>query len=194
MCRSTKNIVLIIAMSALPMFAFQNCSEVRFANMDDLTNEKAGLLGDVDANDDVVGEIITEGDGDNSNNGDDASDDGGDPSTTVGTNDDDSSDDDSSDDDSSDDGGDPSTTVGTNDDDSSDDDSSDDDSSDNDGDDNELSEVACGAKKVMICHYPPGNPAARHTICIGEPALKAHMSHKHQDGEQSDTVGACPGQ
>ncbi len=32
-----------------------------------------------------------------------------------------------------------------------------------------------GSKKVLVCHVPPGNPAARHTICIGAPGA----SHGH---------------
>jgi hypothetical protein len=61
MSRSTKNIVIILAMSVVPMLAFQNCSGVRFVNMADATNEKTGLIADL--NDDVVGEVIDEGDG-----------------------------------------------------------------------------------------------------------------------------------
>jgi hypothetical protein len=62
MSRSTKNIMFILAFSVIPMFAFQNCSGVRFANMADATNEKTGLIADI--NDDaVVGEVIDEGDG-----------------------------------------------------------------------------------------------------------------------------------
>ncbi len=57
----------------------------------------------------------------------------------------------------------------------------------------ELELIACAsdeagtAKKVLICHYPPGNAEARHTKCIGRSALKAHMSH----GGVADTLGAC---
>lgn len=40
--------------------------------------------------------------------------------------------------------------------------------------------------KVKICHVPKGNPSVRHTICIGAPALKAHIG-KHG----GDTVGEC---
>jgi hypothetical protein len=40
----------------------------------------------------------------------------------------------------------------------------------------------CGdsERKVRICHIPPGNFEARHTICIGLPALRAHTSHSNQ--------------
>ena len=37
---------------------------------------------------------------------------------------------------------------------------------------------------VTICHIPPGNPAARHTITIGASAWPAHQAH-------GDTMGPC---
>jgi len=40
-------------------------------------------------------------------------------------------------------------------------------------------------KKVTICHIPPGNPANAHTLCIGSPALDAHVTH------HADTQGPC---
>ncbi|HUF38131.1 MAG TPA: DUF5666 domain-containing protein, partial [Anaerolineales bacterium] len=40
--------------------------------------------------------------------------------------------------------------------------------------------------KVVICHYPPGNPENEHTIEVGEPAVQAHLAH-------GDSMGACPG-
>jgi hypothetical protein len=40
-------------------------------------------------------------------------------------------------------------------------------------------------EKVTICHRPPGNPAAAHTITVGGPALEAHLGH-------GDSIGACP--
>jgi hypothetical protein len=40
--------------------------------------------------------------------------------------------------------------------------------------------------KVTICHIPPGNPAAAHTITVGASAVKAHLAH-------GDTLGACGG-
>ena len=40
--------------------------------------------------------------------------------------------------------------------------------------------------KVVICHYPPGNPENEHTIEVGAPAAPAHLAH-------GDTLGACPG-
>ncbi len=40
--------------------------------------------------------------------------------------------------------------------------------------------------KVCICHFPPGNPENHHTICIGAPAVPAHLSN-----HPGDHVGAC---
>ena len=44
---------------------------------------------------------------------------------------------------------------------------------------------ALPAGKVVICHYPPGNPGNRHTIDVGQPAVSAHLAH-------GDTLGPCP--
>lgn len=38
--------------------------------------------------------------------------------------------------------------------------------------------------KITICHIPPGNRSARHTISVGESAWQAHKGH-------GDTRGAC---
>jgi hypothetical protein len=43
---------------------------------------------------------------------------------------------------------------------------------------------AHAAKKVTICHVPPGNPANAHTISVGEPAVSAHLAH-------GDYTGPC---
>lgn len=58
--------------------------------------------------------------------------------------------------------------------------------------------VSCGkshkASCVVICHVPPGNPEAQHTIVVGLPALHAHMnhgSHGHHHGKISDYLGEC---
>ena len=40
-------------------------------------------------------------------------------------------------------------------------------------------------KKQLVCHRPPGNPANAHTICIGQPAVSAHLTH------HPDSLGAC---
>ena len=45
--------------------------------------------------------------------------------------------------------------------------------------------LSCPARKVLICHIPPGNPANAHTICVGQPAVKAHVAR------HSDLLGAC---
>ncbi|HEX4923820.1 MAG TPA: hypothetical protein VFV50_07030 [Bdellovibrionales bacterium] len=47
-----------------------------------------------------------------------------------------------------------------------------------------------GGKKVLVCHVPPGNPAARHTICIGMPAVEHHLKHHDGEGAQ-DYLGDC---
>ena len=39
-------------------------------------------------------------------------------------------------------------------------------------------------KKTTVCHIPPGNPANEHTICVGDPAVKAHLAH-------GDKLGSC---
>jgi hypothetical protein len=36
-----------------------------------------------------------------------------------------------------------------------------------------------------ICHRPPGNPEAAHTITVGLPAVHAHLAH-------GDSLGVCP--
>ncbi|MEX0813853.1 MAG: T9SS type A sorting domain-containing protein [Chitinophagales bacterium] len=40
-------------------------------------------------------------------------------------------------------------------------------------------DVRCGNNndKVLICHVPPGNPANAHSICVGAPAVPAHLAH-----------------
>ena len=38
--------------------------------------------------------------------------------------------------------------------------------------------------KITICHIPPGNPGAKHTISISESAWPAHQAH-------GDTMGSC---
>jgi hypothetical protein len=55
-----------------------------------------------------------------------------------------------------------------------------------------LAGFRCGddGKKVLICHVPPGNPDAKHTICIGESAVNAHLN-KHHGGKSLDYLGDC---
>ncbi len=43
---------------------------------------------------------------------------------------------------------------------------------------------AGGQRKVCICHVPPGNPGNEHTICVGAPAVPAHLEH-------GDSLGTC---
>jgi hypothetical protein len=45
--------------------------------------------------------------------------------------------------------------------------------------------ICSSAKKSLVCHIPPGNPANAHSICIGNPAVAPHVTHHH------DGVGAC---
>ncbi|HEY2902348.1 MAG TPA: hypothetical protein VGL59_17330 [Polyangia bacterium] len=40
-------------------------------------------------------------------------------------------------------------------------------------------------KKTTICHIPPGNPANEHTLCVGNPAVAAHIRN------HGDYVGPC---
>ncbi len=56
-----------------------------------------------------------------------------------------------------------------------------------------LDENSCGEdkKKILVCHFPPGNPAGMHTICISRHALNAHMDHGHGEPEHQDHIGAC---
>jgi hypothetical protein len=42
-----------------------------------------------------------------------------------------------------------------------------------------------GKGKITICHVPPGNASAKHTIRVSESAWKAHEKH-------GDNRGACP--
>ena len=41
-----------------------------------------------------------------------------------------------------------------------------------------------GKSRVTICHIPPGNPDAQHTLRVPEPALHSHESH-------GDVLGPC---
>lgn len=56
-----------------------------------------------------------------------------------------------------------------------------------------LEAYACddNGKKVLICHYPPGNAAARHEICISRNALQAHLNHNHAGSQHKDHMGPC---
>jgi len=39
--------------------------------------------------------------------------------------------------------------------------------------------------KTTICHIPPGNPANAHTLCVGNPAVPAHLQN------HGDSLGQC---
>lgn len=57
-------------------------------------------------------------------------------------------------------------------------------------DENGVVTYSCEDGKVLICHIPPGNPDNAHTICVGSPAVKAHVKH-HEDLDRAcdgDTV------
>lgn len=54
-----------------------------------------------------------------------------------------------------------------------------------DGDDDDGEDESCASGKTLLCHYPPGNPANLHNICVGTPAVPAHLAH-------GDTLGVCP--
>jgi len=41
--------------------------------------------------------------------------------------------------------------------------------------------------RVTVCHIPPGNPAAKHTLTISKNALNAHLAH-------GDVLGSCEDQ
>ena len=46
--------------------------------------------------------------------------------------------------------------------------------------------LAGSGGKITICHIPPGNPDARHTLQIPQKALAAHLAH-------GDFIGKCDG-
>jgi hypothetical protein len=49
-----------------------------------------------------------------------------------------------------------------------------------------LAQGNSGKTRLTICHIPPGNPDARRTMTVPEPAWGAHESH-------GDTLGPCDG-
>jgi hypothetical protein len=57
---------------------------------------------------------------------------------------------------------------------------------DHDGDRDDRDDDRNGQGKVTICHIPPGNASAKHTITVSESAWSAHQKH-------GDHRGACPG-
>lgn len=54
-----------------------------------------------------------------------------------------------------------------------------------DGDGDDGHDLTCKTGKILLCHYPPGNPGNLHEICVGAPAVPAHQAH-------GDTLGTCP--
>jgi hypothetical protein len=46
-----------------------------------------------------------------------------------------------------------------------------------------------GDGKLPVCHTPPGNPDARHTILVDLPALRAHYMHGDELGYCEDETG-----
>ncbi|HYV19857.1 MAG TPA: Kazal-type serine protease inhibitor domain-containing protein [Verrucomicrobiae bacterium] len=51
-----------------------------------------------------------------------------------------------------------------------------------------------GVGKVCLCHIPPGNPGNAHTICVGAPAVKAHLGHGDALGECGSSASTCGGE
>lgn len=48
------------------------------------------------------------------------------------------------------------------------------------------------ADRITVCHVPPGNPDARHTIEIGAPAWQAHEGHGDHEGPCEGDAGDEP--
>lgn len=51
-----------------------------------------------------------------------------------------------------------------------------------------------GEQTITICHIPPGNPDARHTKEIGEPAWQAHKGHGDHEGPCEESASADDGE
>jgi hypothetical protein len=49
------------------------------------------------------------------------------------------------------------------------------------------------AKKTTICHFPPGNRANMHTICVGNAAVPAHIQNHGDTLGMCQTEAPCPG-
>jgi len=45
---------------------------------------------------------------------------------------------------------------------------------------------------VTLCHVPPGNPDAAHTIAVGAPAVPVHLAHGDVEGACADDAGEEP--
>ena len=42
---------------------------------------------------------------------------------------------------------------------------------------------------VTVCHVPPGNPEAAHTVDVGAPSVPAHLAHGDTEGACADDTG-----
>lgn len=45
---------------------------------------------------------------------------------------------------------------------------------------------------VTLCHVPPGNPEAAHTVDVGAPSVPAHLAHGDTEGACADDTGENP--
>jgi hypothetical protein len=45
---------------------------------------------------------------------------------------------------------------------------------------------------VTLCHVPPGNPDAEHTVDVGAPSVPAHLAHGDAEGACADDAGEDP--
>ena len=48
----------------------------------------------------------------------------------------------------------------------------------------DTNESHCEKGKTLVCHFPPGHLSNRHEVCVGDPAVKAHLCH-------GDKLGMC---
>ena len=48
------------------------------------------------------------------------------------------------------------------------------------------------AAAVTLCHVPPGNPDAAHTVDVGAPSVPAHLAHGDTEGACADDTGEDP--
>ena len=48
-----------------------------------------------------------------------------------------------------------------------------------------------GKNQIVICHIPPGNPEAAHSICISQRGWENGHKDSHGNDESQDYLGAC---